>query len=215
MVNIGRGAVIDEPALIAALRSGAIGFAALNVTATEPLRADSPLWDLENVLISPHSASTVEGENGRIVVLSPTTTRSGEPVGSTTWRTFWHVACCIDAPVRAACQNSQLSRQFPHGPRRIEEPQSGISRPCERRRGTLTLGKPISGRRREIVSAVTIYAPELDMKEHRTAALVARKLEEWGNRGASRCRRHRRCGRAALGVRQPRPRAVGRRHEHV
>lgn len=67
VVNIGRGAVIDEPALITALRSGAIGFAALDVTATEPLRADGPLWDLENVLISPHSASTVEGENGRIV----------------------------------------------------------------------------------------------------------------------------------------------------
>ena len=67
VVNIGRGAVIDEPALIAALRSGAIGFAALDVTATEPLPADSPLWELENVLISPHSASTVEGENGRIV----------------------------------------------------------------------------------------------------------------------------------------------------
>ncbi len=67
VVNIGRGAVINEPALIAALRSGAIGFAALDVTATEPLPADSPLWDLENVLISPHSASTVEAENGRIV----------------------------------------------------------------------------------------------------------------------------------------------------
>ncbi len=67
VVNIGRGAVIDEPALIGALRSGAIDFAALDVAATEPLPADSPLWDLENVLISPHSASTVEGENGRIV----------------------------------------------------------------------------------------------------------------------------------------------------
>lgn len=67
VVNIGRGAVIDEPALIAALRSGAIGFAALDVTATEPLPTGSPLWDLENVLISPHSASTVEGENRRIV----------------------------------------------------------------------------------------------------------------------------------------------------
>ncbi len=67
MVNIGRGAVIDEPALIAALRSGTIGFAALDVTATEPLPADSSLWNRGNVLISPHFASTVEGENGRIV----------------------------------------------------------------------------------------------------------------------------------------------------
>ena len=66
-VNIGRGPVIDGAALIVALRSGAIGFAALDVTATEPLPVDSPLWDMENVLISPHSASTVEGENDRII----------------------------------------------------------------------------------------------------------------------------------------------------
>ncbi len=67
VVNIGRGAVIDEPALVAALRSGAVGFAALDVTAAEPLPDDSPLWDFENVLISPHSASTVEGENDGII----------------------------------------------------------------------------------------------------------------------------------------------------
>ena len=66
-VNIGRGKVVDEPALIEALGSGQIGFAALDVTATEPLPADSPLWDMPNVLISPHSASTVPGENAAIV----------------------------------------------------------------------------------------------------------------------------------------------------
>jgi phosphoglycerate dehydrogenase-like enzyme len=65
-VNIGRGTVVDEPALIAALRSGHIGYAALDVTAVEPLPADSPLWDMPNVLISPHSASTVPAENHRI-----------------------------------------------------------------------------------------------------------------------------------------------------
>jgi phosphoglycerate dehydrogenase-like enzyme len=63
LINIARGAVIDEPAMIAALRSGAIGFAALDVVAVEPLPADSPLWDLPNVLINPHSASTATGEN--------------------------------------------------------------------------------------------------------------------------------------------------------
>lgn len=66
-VNIGRGLVVDEPALIEALRSGQVGFAALDVTAVEPLPGDSPLWDMANVLISPHSASTAPGENGRVV----------------------------------------------------------------------------------------------------------------------------------------------------
>lgn len=66
-VNIARGVVVDEAAMIAALRSRHIGFAALDVTAVEPLPADSPLWDMANVLISPHSASTVSAENARIV----------------------------------------------------------------------------------------------------------------------------------------------------
>jgi phosphoglycerate dehydrogenase-like enzyme len=66
LVNIGRGAVIDEAAMIAALQSGQIGFACLDVAAVEPLPADSPLWDMPNVLISPHSASTVTTENEKI-----------------------------------------------------------------------------------------------------------------------------------------------------
>jgi phosphoglycerate dehydrogenase-like enzyme len=65
-VNIGRGTVVDELALIEALRRGHIGFAALDVTAVEPLPAGSPLWDMPNVLISPHSASTVATENAAI-----------------------------------------------------------------------------------------------------------------------------------------------------
>ncbi|HEV2107809.1 MAG TPA: NAD(P)-dependent oxidoreductase, partial [Thermomicrobiales bacterium] len=66
LINIARGTIDDEPALIDALRSGQVGFAALDVTAVEPLPADSPLWDLPNVLISPHSASTVAEENAFI-----------------------------------------------------------------------------------------------------------------------------------------------------
>jgi phosphoglycerate dehydrogenase-like enzyme len=65
-VNIGRGQVVDEAAMIAALRSGHLGFAALDVAAVEPLSPDSPLWNMPNVLISPHSASTVTTENARI-----------------------------------------------------------------------------------------------------------------------------------------------------
>jgi phosphoglycerate dehydrogenase-like enzyme len=65
-VNIARGQVVDEPALIEALRSGRIAFAVLDVFATEPLPHDSPLWDMPNVLVSPHSASTVASENAKI-----------------------------------------------------------------------------------------------------------------------------------------------------
>jgi phosphoglycerate dehydrogenase-like enzyme len=65
-VNIGRGQVVDEAAMIAALRSGRLGFAALDVAVEEPLPPASPLWDMPNVLISPHSASTVTTENAKI-----------------------------------------------------------------------------------------------------------------------------------------------------
>ena len=57
VVNVGRGSTVDEPALIDALSEGRVGFAALDVTAVEPLPHDSPLWDLPNVLISPHTAA--------------------------------------------------------------------------------------------------------------------------------------------------------------
>jgi phosphoglycerate dehydrogenase-like enzyme len=66
-VNIARGQVIDEGALLDGLKSGRIGFAALDVATTEPLPSESPFWSLPNVLISPHSASTVVGENAKIV----------------------------------------------------------------------------------------------------------------------------------------------------
>ena len=68
-INIGRGQIVDEPALIAALRSGHLGGAALDVVEVEPLPADSPLWDMPNVLISTHSASTSDRENSRITDL--------------------------------------------------------------------------------------------------------------------------------------------------
>jgi phosphoglycerate dehydrogenase-like enzyme len=67
LVNVGRGGLIDEPALIEALKHNKLAGAALDVFETEPLPAENPLWDLPNVLVSPHSASTVETENARIV----------------------------------------------------------------------------------------------------------------------------------------------------
>jgi glyoxylate/hydroxypyruvate reductase len=63
VVNLARGQVISEPALIEALSAGAISGAVLDVVAAEPLAPKSPLWDLKNVLISPHSASTLATEN--------------------------------------------------------------------------------------------------------------------------------------------------------
>ena len=68
-INIGRGALVDESALVEALRSGRLLGAGLDVFETEPLPASSPLWEMENVIISPHSASTSDRENGRIVDL--------------------------------------------------------------------------------------------------------------------------------------------------
>ncbi|MGL4651703.1 MAG: D-2-hydroxyacid dehydrogenase [Caldilineaceae bacterium] len=68
-INIGRGATVDEPALIAALHSGKLGGAALDVFAEEPLPAESPLWDMPNVLVCPHSASTSAQENVRLTDL--------------------------------------------------------------------------------------------------------------------------------------------------
>ncbi len=68
-INIGRGATVDEPALLAALQSGKLAGAALDVFAEEPLPAASPFWKMPNVLVSPHSASTSDKENERITEL--------------------------------------------------------------------------------------------------------------------------------------------------
>lgn len=60
-VNVGRGKVVDEGALIEALQSGHLSGAALDVFEKEPLPAESPLWDLENVIVSAHSTDNVPG----------------------------------------------------------------------------------------------------------------------------------------------------------
>jgi phosphoglycerate dehydrogenase-like enzyme len=60
IINVGRGPVIDEAALIRALQQGKIAGASLDVFEEEPLDANSPLWDMQNVLISPHCTDRTE-----------------------------------------------------------------------------------------------------------------------------------------------------------
>ncbi|MBA4179578.1 MAG: hydroxyacid dehydrogenase [Anaerolinea sp.] len=67
IINIARGEVVDEPAMIAALRSGHLGGAYLDVVSQEPLPADSPLWDIPNVIISPHNSAIAAGNEGRTI----------------------------------------------------------------------------------------------------------------------------------------------------
>ena len=60
LINVGRGVLIDEPALIEALQRRTFAGAALDVTTAEPLPAESPLWTMDNVLITPHIAGITE-----------------------------------------------------------------------------------------------------------------------------------------------------------
>jgi D-2-hydroxyacid dehydrogenase (NADP+) len=60
LINVGRGPLVDEPALATALREKKIGGAALDVFPKEPLAADSPLWDVPNLLITPHTAALTD-----------------------------------------------------------------------------------------------------------------------------------------------------------
>ena len=68
-VNIGRGSTVDEASLVGALRDGRLGGAALDVFESEPLPPESPLWELPNVIVSPHIAGDFAGFREAIVEL--------------------------------------------------------------------------------------------------------------------------------------------------
>ena len=83
LVNTSRGPVVDEAALIDALRSGHLAGAYLDVFETEPLPAESPLWSMPNVLITPHSADNIHGWPRRFAELFADNLdrwRAGEPL---------------------------------------------------------------------------------------------------------------------------------------
>lgn len=66
LVNISRGAVIKEEALISALKCGNLSGAVLDVFEEEPLSPDNPLWDMENVILTPHNSFVGEGNGQRL-----------------------------------------------------------------------------------------------------------------------------------------------------
>lgn len=68
-VNVSRGHLVDEDALVRALEEGRIAAAALDVTRREPLPADDPLWAVPNLRLSPHSATTMDGYAAGVVAL--------------------------------------------------------------------------------------------------------------------------------------------------
>lgn len=67
LINIGRGEIIIEEELIEALQAGTIAGAGLDVFVKEPLPKDSPLWELENVIITPHTSGSTEHYNDRVI----------------------------------------------------------------------------------------------------------------------------------------------------
>jgi phosphoglycerate dehydrogenase-like enzyme len=65
LVNVGRGALVDEKALAAALESGHLGGAALDVFEVEPLPPESPLWGMRNVIVTPHASGSTPANLAR------------------------------------------------------------------------------------------------------------------------------------------------------
>ncbi|MGH3374252.1 MAG: NAD(P)-dependent oxidoreductase, partial [Actinoallomurus sp.] len=69
LINVGRGQLVVEKALVEALEDGRIAGAGLDVFATEPLAESSPLWELPNVIVSPHMSGDAAGWRDSLVEL--------------------------------------------------------------------------------------------------------------------------------------------------
>lgn len=67
LINVARGAVVDEPAMISALQSGRLAAAGIDVTVEEPLSASSPLWTMPNVVLTPHTAGETAAYEENVV----------------------------------------------------------------------------------------------------------------------------------------------------
>ncbi|MFB6124294.1 MAG: D-2-hydroxyacid dehydrogenase [Haloferacaceae archaeon] len=83
LVNVSRGPVVDQSALVGALEADALAGAALDVFETEPLPEDSPLWGMENVLVTPHAAAATQDYFRRVATLVRENARrldAGEPM---------------------------------------------------------------------------------------------------------------------------------------
>lgn len=83
LLNVARGGVVDQAALISALKAGTIAGAGLDVTSPEPLPADSELWALPNVILTPHMSGNVEGYGHKAATVFVANLRryvAGEPL---------------------------------------------------------------------------------------------------------------------------------------
>ena len=69
LINVARGRIVDEPALIAALKDGRLAGAGIDTTVEEPLAATSPLWEMPNVLITPHTAGETRKYEDNVIDL--------------------------------------------------------------------------------------------------------------------------------------------------
>jgi phosphoglycerate dehydrogenase-like enzyme len=80
LVNVGRGATVDETALLAAIREDRLGGAALDVTEIEPLPPESPLWDEPNIIITPHAAGGRPLGAPELILANLAALREGRPL---------------------------------------------------------------------------------------------------------------------------------------
>lgn len=83
LINVARGEVVDQEALVTALQSGHLGGAFLDVFAHEPLPADSPLWAMPHVMVTPHAAGHSDGNENRVAQMFLDNLRSwvsGQPL---------------------------------------------------------------------------------------------------------------------------------------